>query len=667
MNRVAKPLSRRAVVRLPALVALFPLLPRATSLPVPVYASLASATAAVIPTGVDGIRLQSRFAAGSRAAVGGGGYTRAPKSFIERFRDPPLPETAWFRSADGGYWINADPVLTPEQFTTPVGDEHDWAPAFTAMWTTATLLDRMAEALPGRSYRLLTTVDVEPHPETGGTAPLDLRGAVIKLGKDRPSIGDEYAGIRFRGVHSGRPRNISRGLLKNGTIDANNIGIDPDLSLTTKPDFSNGVIGVMTENASNVIVDGLHGRNYLQGYHVLFFRYTDGGLGGDGNCFLNSRVVGRDGRTNVRGTWNTKWYAHSSTCDLTVGLPGDVIAPGDSLVLSTPRTTPFGAGLNGATPVYWINKTASPVTVPPAMSESAYRAAGLTRGEPSSLTDEYRASGGSRIGRPVVRGRNNEARNLLVEGGYYGVTSIGAEEHYLDGLVLKRNVRGLAGEWSSINGRVGVVEVVDNKSSAFLLGYGCTGWRGQKLVREEGENPNAWIGEALFNIQLSSGNLRWERIETRTPPEVATGQYHIHIGPDCSDVYIGPSILRGDCAKAWVAVESAWNTATARRHVELYSSGDGWTAKPMHDIQFDGITIEVGTAEAVTATAFAILQVNDAVHGEARLSGVRLTGCRAISPKHAQAVKILESSASTSISRPGGVVIENSAFDPALL
>lgn len=501
-------------------------------------------------------------------------------------------------------------------------DGDDWAPAFTRAYAEGLVQRRNLVGTPSTPFRLLTSIEIVPDLD-GWTPALDLQGATVILGKLVPDIADEYAGWRVRGIKSGAAANSTGFKVRNATVDAQDIA------------FSNGVRTVWMENASGWEIENFNGVNYRQGYHVANWRYADGGsVGAKPGIFKNSAIDGHA----LASVSEPTWYAYSEAGDLATVRPGDVVQDGEIAMIATTGTGSTGNNTPRiAASHLWENSSGSPIVVPLGLSNGDLAGAGLTdlgttlTWQGATLTAPtymYYSTASQKIADAVIRGRANVVRHVDVSGSRYGAYVSGSDGAVFDHVNVRDSIRGIAAEWSATHVSVLSCRIDDPLSSGILTGFGCTGW----TVNDTSVFAMSarWVGEALFNFQLNCGDGFGRRNRTNTRNNVTNGQSHLHIAVNSPDVDFHCDI-RGDCSKAYVAIESAWNSATAASVPELYVGGSpGGASTDMSNIRLSGsITPVSSKATNSGATMIALLQIADPVNGEIGLSGVDISGMKA--------------------------------------
>lgn len=236
-------------------------------------------------------------------------------------------------------------------------------------------------------------------------------------------------------------------------------------------------------------------------------------------------------------------------------------------------------------------------------------------------------------------------RNAIVfnelDGGYYGITNISALYSEIVGNWCRNNIRGIAMEWTSSEGLIALNQIRRNVSAGILAGYGC---RELTIDNNRIYPEDQWIGEALIKVGLSSPNCKITNNKTKTSNNVATGDYHIYVHCDSSDCVIEDNDLAGDCYRAYIGVESAWNsTQTA---IEHFAQGKGSSLNDLTNANMNNVTVRNNDIRAVSTkstvpTALYFGQINDnkGVHS---LTGLVVDGNTIYSAKHVWQMKVIE-------------------------
>jgi len=537
------------------------------------------------------------------------------------------------------------------------GDGTDDAPSFERAFAAAVTDRRSIACTPGKSYRLLTSVDITPEAD-GWTAPLLGNNAKIILGAAVPTIAHEAAGFRYRGIKSGASANATRPRINNLLIDAQNIA------------FSNGVRAIGMENASGWVFDNVDGENYTQGYHIVNVRYADGGAVGSipgkmVNCDVRGAVI-----ASIPGT---NWYPYSDVGDLATVSAGGSVAAGAKALIAVPQSGTTGTGMpNIAAGQVWTNPTGSPIAVPATVTEANLTSAGFTKDSTpythNSVTVSgdvymYYTTGGAKVAYSPVAGGANIVQDCYFYGGRYGAYTQGSAGAQFIRVTTEQATRGIVAEWSATGVRIEDCRVRETLSSGVLLGYGCTGYRISGTTVEC--LTSRWVGEALFNIQLSSGYGKVINCGTSTRDNVTDGQYHLHIAVNSPNVVVDGFDAEGDCLRAYVCIESAWNSSISGANPEHYPQSSfygGAASVDMTGIELRNVVVRANTTKAAAAgaTAFCFMQVTDAVNGDIGLPAPKMIGCQAESAKHVRTFKIYEGS--TTAKQINSMVLEECLF-----
>jgi len=259
----------------------------------------------------------------------------------------------------------------------------------------------------------------------------------------------------------------------------------------------------------------------------------------------------------------------------------------------------------------------------------------------ADAVEHYIATGVAASGTRLAL-RNTIAHNHC-DGGYYGITLISALYNTVMGNTLYNNIRGIAMEWTASENIVQANRIFRNVSTGILMGYGCS----DNLVDANRINTEIqWIGEALIKCGLGSQRNTISRNKTKTSNNVATGEYHIYVHCDASDNSVLDNELYGDCARAYIGVESAWNsTQTA---VEHFAQGKGSSLNDlshlnMNNVAVKGNTIRAASTKSTVPTAIYFGQINDN-KGSHVLSGCVIEDNVITSEKHIAQLKVIEMS-----------------------
>lgn len=518
-------------------------------------------------------------------------------------------------------------------------DGLDWAVAFNRALNLARRERRnVMVGGSGRTTSLLTTIEIIPAAD-GWTPTIFANDSHFILG----NVG---AGFRYRGRKDGALENPRSGGLRDCVIDYASIG---------DPKVNSGPRGIYLSNGGGSLrFERVRGVNMFFGCHIQNWRYADGGSPGGGITTVDCDCHGwpSDDRSH-------KWYPFCDQGDVTIDMPGDTIAVGASAVIATPQNRVTGyAAQQPARALFWTNNTGMPVRIPDELSEEALKSAGLTQGKEtgvidgltlSALTVAYWKSGGKRQPDCVIQAQTGLIDGADHDGGYYGTMLQGTREYVVKRYRTRNNVRGIAGQEGAKNVRLNDVEIRRSVSSAILAGYNASGWTIDNFIIEA--SNDRWVGEALINLQLGASGARIGRGEILMGDDQKTGQYAVKFGPNSPNCRIdGPLLIKGDCAKAYVAVESAWDRKLSSKYKESYAQIDysGIASQPMTNIRLCNLRIEAQSVRATVPTAIAIIQANDGsisngFHGPIGVSDLIVENVVITSTKHECYLKLIES------------------------
>ncbi|MDG2004490.1 MAG: hypothetical protein P8J20_14290 [Novosphingobium sp.] len=499
---------------------------------------------------------------------------------------------------------------------------------------------RDVEILPSSGLLPILSL-VEIIPDASGWTP------VIFANHNRFRLGNVTAGFRYRGRKDGAPENPLSGGMRDCVIDYDNIG---------NPKGNSGARGVYISNGGGQLrLERIRGVNMYFGYHIQNWRYADGGHPGGGIT-----TVDCDCKGNPSDHLVPKWYPFGDQGDVSVEMPGDLIAPGQSAVIATPeeRLTSYGAKRPARTRI-WSNATRMPIRVPETLSAAALSAAGLARGGETARVHNkttlgaaihaYWTSGGRRKPDCVVKAETGRIDGADHDGGYYGTMLQGTREYFVSGYRSRNNVRGIAGQQGAHNVHLRDIAISRSTSSAILAGYNSTGWTIDDFTIEA--SNERWVGESLINIQLGAGGARIGRGRIAMGNDIKSGQYAVKFGPNSPGCRIdGPLEITGDCSRAYIAVESAMDKTLSARHPENYAQFDysGLASLAMTGIRLRNITIQANSVKPRVPTAIAIIQASDGApsqgyHGDIGISDLVIENVTITSDKHAAQLKLIQS------------------------
>lgn len=237
-----------------------------------------------------------------------------------------------------------------------------------------------------------------------------------------------------------------------------------------------------------------------------------------------------------------------------------------------------------------------------------------------------------------VPARNNVVEGNQIEGGYYGITFLGVHRSVVQANKLKGQIRSISIQHVSYTNLVLDNELTDSLSSSIHLAYGAshnvvTGNR-IRNARARGEGLlQAYVGATRNDFYLND-------------VEVLPGgnpKYHIYCAVAANENSFWGNRLSGSAARAYVAVESAFNSRSKRkshRGFGLKGQDDHFTNRGMYGVRFVGNEIKATASVPVLVMA----QVGDE-NGDYPLLMCEMAGNRVTWPGKGVVLELSESRA----------------------
>jgi len=249
----------------------------------------------------------------------------------------------------------------------------------------------------------------------------------------------------------------------------------------------------------------------------------------------------------------------------------------------------------------------------------------------------------------------------IVSGGYYCIYGQSLLNSIIANNRCSNSVRGIAFEFCCSNNLVDGNRIKDCKSAGILNAYGCSG---NSLINNLIETA-VWVGEALIKSGLGSSRVLIANNKTMTQSPVTTGEYHIYVHCDASFTKIDGNHCTGDCYKAFIGVESAWNPALLdTRHFAYQKSNTNYAFATTTGVEVVNNLIDALTSKAAGAAPDAIYfgAVIDATAGPLALTECLVAGNRVTTDKHAHQLGIIEHQIAAPVAAVTNMVLRGNHF-----
>lgn len=200
----------------------------------------------------------------------------------------------------------------------------------------------------------------------------------------------------------------------------------------------------------------------------------------------------------------------------------------------------------------------------------------------------------------LYHGANNTVANNTVIGGYYGISLSAARFNTVFGNSVTLNTRNISVQNNCIGNTISNNTLRDSLSSAVHLAYGSVG----NLIVGNNIRTTRAIGQGLLQAYVGSSNNTFRN--NKVVAISSAPQWHIYCAVHSDECVFSDNDLSGVASKAYIAVESAWNTdVTNPAH---YGGANNFANRGMGGV---GVTRNSISPESAVPAIF-ISQVGDA-------------------------------------------------------
>lgn len=248
---------------------------------------------------------------------------------------------------------------------------------------------------------------------------------------------------------------------------------------------------------------------------------------------------------------------------------------------------------------------------------------------------------------------NIQIENNIVVGGYYGISFVETRYSTIIGNQISSNIRNISQQMHCISNLIADNLCRDSNSSGINNGFGvedCT-IRGNKIYTTRAQ------GEALLQAYIACNRNLFEGNHTFAGS--LNPQYHMYVAINSNNNTFRNNVLRGTCWKAYIGVESAWDTSVGNIAHRVYP---GTAAEEDYaNAASDGNCVEGNIIEGVSGVpAIWLAQVNsDAI--VCPLTNTRVMNNTIIGDGYLQQLELFENN-SGSLS---DVIMRFNTFDAA--
>jgi len=177
----------------------------------------------------------------------------------------------------------------------------------------------------------------------------------------------------------------------------------------------------------------------------------------------------------------------------------------------------------------------------------------LQKSKDFSIVDDFKNTG---VASSAFKSSNNNIiKDNFLDGGNYGINIISEENTQIVGNEITNNVRNISLQWSSKNNVISNNLLNNTLSSSILLGFGCS----ENSILNNEISSRFWRAEAYIKIGLacSYNKVKGNVMRSLDP---RGGEYFVYIHCDSNNNIVANNKMYGSCVKAYIGLESAWNS-----------------------------------------------------------------------------------------------------------
>lgn len=186
---------------------------------------------------------------------------------------------------------------------------------------------------------------------------------------------------------------------------------------------------------------------------------------------------------------------------------------------------------------------------------------------------------------PVPATRNVLEGNRIT-GGYYGISFLGVTRSLVSNNVLTGQVRSVSIQHLSNANLVIGNQAIESLSASLHFAYGAS----YNVITENVVSTNRARGEGLLQAYVSASHNDFFSNDVEVGPQ-GEPKYHCYTGVVASENTFWCNRLSGPAARAYVAVESAFNSRSRRKSARGYGlkgADDNFTDRGMYGVRIIG-------------------------------------------------------------------------------
>lgn len=182
-----------------------------------------------------------------------------------------------------------------------------------------------------------------------------------------------------------------------------------------------------------------------------------------------------------------------------------------------------------------------------------------------------------------------------VSGGYYGIALANVQDYLIEGNTVSRNTRNISLQQNCSQGQVRLNDLSDSISSSIHLAYASN----DNVIENNTITTTRSVGEGLLQAYVGSSRNTFRHNSTMAT--VSAGpKWHVYVGVHANDNRVEANTLQGNCSRAYIAVEAAWDSTNPHPvHRAIgFPSTDNFASQDLTGVQLVDNEIDPTTPSA---------------------------------------------------------------------
>ncbi|MDO4230973.1 MAG: right-handed parallel beta-helix repeat-containing protein [Lautropia sp.] len=185
-----------------------------------------------------------------------------------------------------------------------------------------------------------------------------------------------------------------------------------------------------------------------------------------------------------------------------------------------------------------------------------------------------------------VPATSNVLEGNRVTGGYYGISFLGVTRTLVSSNICEGQMRSMSIQHMSNANLFLGNECIDSVSASIHFAYGAS----YNVITENRIRTNRARGEGLMQAYVNASNNDFFLNDVEVGPE-GLPKYHCYTGVVANKNSFWGNTLSGPCGRAYISVESAFNSASNRKSARgfgMQGADDNFTDRGMYGVRVIG-------------------------------------------------------------------------------